>query len=86
MDILLGPLILWHIFGFGILAMVYTSSRRLDNCLLLNPCDVYKEFKVNYFGCGLIVLFASLCCPLFTLLYWFCTFIKFICTVGREVK
>lgn len=78
-----GALMLWQIFGFILLVVIHVSSMRLDNCLLLNPCEVYNEFKVNYFGCGLIVLFANLCCPLFSLLYWFCKFGKFICTIGR---
>ena len=77
-------LMLWQLFGLVLLAIINVGSRRLDNCLLLNPREVYNEFKVNYFGCGLIVLFANLCCPLFALLYWFCKFMKFICTVGRR--
>lgn len=77
-------LMLWQLFGFIFLVIIHTASMRLDNCLLLNPREVYNEFKVNCFGCGLIVLFANLCCPLFALLYWFCKLMKFICTVGRR--
>ena len=76
-------LTLWQLFGFILLDIIHIASVRLNTCLL-NPRDVYNEFEVNYFGCGLIVLFANLCCPILSLVYWLCKFIKFICTVGRK--
>ena len=79
----------WHIVGFGILKAYEDSSINYnsnDDSLFayLNPFWLYENYNVNFFGAFLLMILFNLICPVITIIYWFCKFIKFICTVGRK--
>lgn len=70
---------IWNIIGVIVLAF---SARigydlELDR---LNPIYIYKDRKVNWFGCFCFTLLFNLLCPVATFCYWF---VK-LCTVGRK--
>ena len=45
-----------------------------------NPVQVYKTYKVNWFGCIMLVLLAHIMFLIMAIVYWFYK----LCTVGRE--
>lgn len=67
---------IWHTFGFIIL--INWNSLSLSHILI--PTELYKHYKVNYFGCFWLTLFVNLLCPLYTIGFWFYK----LCTVGRK--
>lgn len=76
---------LWNIFGFIIYITIQVEATyHTDDYLLLNPCDVYNRWNVNYFGCALLTIIFNLLCPVLSIIYWICKFMKFICTVRRR--
>lgn len=78
-------LIIWHtIGGVGLLTIWVENLRPVDNNNILSPIWIYDKYNLNYFGTGIVCLMFNLLCPMFSVLWWFCKFIKFICTVGRN--
>ena len=45
-----------------------------------NPIRVYKEYKVNWFGCIMLVLLAHILFLPIAIIYWFYK----LCTCGRR--
>ena len=45
-----------------------------------NPIQVYKSYKVNWFGCIMLVLLAHTFFLIMAVVYWFYK----LCTVGRK--
>ena len=84
-DMLFIILFFWNMVGFVIyLGIQLTATMITKPYTLLNPCDVYKLWAVNYFGCALLTLIFNLLCPVMSIIYWLRKFIYFICTVGRR--
>ena len=80
-----GILFVWNICGLMFLCMLCDNlSSILDDKCPLHPAWVYRKFKVNYFGCGLLTLIFNLLCPVVSIIYWLWNLIYFICTVGRK--
>ena len=78
-------LLVWHIFGGLFLLIVWVNKLRpCDDNNLLSPVWIYDEWELNYFGTGVVCLIFNLLCPIFSVFWWSCKFIKFICTVGRR--
>lgn len=78
-------LLVWNICGFTLLAILWAEWLCIsDDKCLLHPVWLYRKFKVNYFGCGLLTLIFNLLCPVVSVVYWLWNFIYFICTVGRK--
>ena len=77
--------IIWHIIGMVVLACAIESSHGpLNNVVgaeFVNPCWVYKNYRVNLLGALLLSLIYNLLCPLVSVCYW----IYKICTIGRKV-
>lgn len=61
-------------------AICFIDAQDLVRIEFLNPIYVYKNFKVNYFGCTILTIIFNLICPLATICYWFYK----LCTVGRK--
>lgn len=85
MDMLFEILFAWNLIG----CLVYVgiqleATHDFIPYVLLNPCDIYDIWKVNYFGCGLLTIIFNLLCPVLTIIYWVYKLIYFICTVGRR--
>ena len=75
----------WNLVGFVFLGIFWANwLNPLDDNCLLHPCWLYKKFKINYFGCGLLTIIFNLFCPIISIMYWLWKFIYFICTVGRR--
>ena len=73
----------WSLFGLSILGLTADTAPRsgdIFSLYRLNPLEVYKNYRVNYFGCFVVVLFFNLLCPLISISYWFYK----LCTVGRK--
>ena len=72
-------ILIWNFVGFFILGI----SSRLGYCIeveRLNPLYIYKDRRVNWFGCFWVTLVFNLLCPAVTICYWFYK----LCTVGRR--
>lgn len=54
-----------------------TGSEGLE---FVNPIWLYKKYKVNWFGVGVIAIVFNILCLPFACCYWFCK----LCTVGRK--
>ena len=84
-DMLFIILFLWNMVGFVIyIGIELAATMSTEPYTILNPCDVYKIWAVNYFGCGLLTLIFNLLCPIMSIMYWLWKLIHFICTVGRR--
>ena len=76
-------LMFWSILG---LLVICLCSKRIDygmgveNFNAFNPCWVYDNFSVNYFGCIMLTLIINLACPIGSIIYWFYK----LCTIGRR--
>jgi hypothetical protein len=71
--------ILWNAIGIFILGF----SARIGYAIevqRLNPIHIYKDRRVNWFGCFWLTLMFNLLCPVLTFSYWFYK----LCTVGRK--
>lgn len=55
----------------------FTDSEGLE---FVNPIWLYKKYKVNWFGAGVITIIFNILCLPFSCCYWFCK----LCTVGRK--
>lgn len=92
--IIIGATVVYHIVGIVILVNYEFKSKVYDDDVLysyLNPIWLYKNYKVNYFGCLILTILFNIACPLFSIIYWLCKiiyclckFIKWIMTVGRK--
>ena len=54
---------------------------------LFNPIIIYKEHKVNYFGCFMVMIFYHAIFSPFAIGYWMYMLSKlfvWLCTVGRR--
>lgn len=54
---------------------------------LFNPSIIYKEHKVNYFGCFMIMIFWHVILAPFAIGYWIFMLTKlfiWFCTIGRR--
>lgn len=54
---------------------------------LFNPIIIYKEHKVNYFGCFMLMIFCHVILSPFAIGYWLYMLSKlfvWLCTVGRR--
>lgn len=56
----------------------YQYRGAAEECL--NPVIIYKNCKVNIFGCIMLTIGGHLLCPWITPFYWF----HKLCTVGRK--
>ena len=75
----------WNVAGILILAILWVNlCDLLDKKSLLHPSWLYRKFRINYFGCGLLTLIFNLLCPVVSIIHWICEFLYFVCTVGRE--
>ena len=82
---IIGILFAWNAIGFVIYAGIQLHATwNINDYQLLNPCEIYDLWNVNYFGCVILTLIFNLLCPIWTIIYWFVKFMKFICTVGRR--
>lgn len=84
-SLIIAITILWSIIGFFILLIVAGCNQNgmlwnAEYCEFMNPCYVYKEKKVNWFGAIMLVLLYTAICPILALCYWFYR----LCTVGRR--
>lgn len=87
MDIMtvIGILFAWNAIGFVIYAGIQLHATwGRDDYQLLNPCEIYELWNVNYFGCALLTLVLNLLCPIWSIIYWFVKLMRFICTIGRR--
>lgn len=76
---IIGLILIWNILGFFTLlypAVTYTKYG-FD---IINPKVIYKNIKVNRFGCFWLTLLFNLLCPIVTICYWFYK----LCTIGRK--
>ena len=82
---IIGILFAWNTIGLVVYAGIQLHATwNINDYQLLNPCEIYELWDVNYFGCVLLTLIFNLLCPIWTIIYWFSKFMKFICTVGRR--
>ena len=82
---------IWCFIGFGIFRTYEDNSTKYSSYhdspfAYLNPVWIYENYNVNFFGAFILMLLFNLTCPVVTIIYWFCKFIKFICTVGKKSK
>ena len=73
---------IYLLFIYGIISM--SIDLGIVTCLyvvekLLNPLIIYKERRVNIFGCIMLTIGGHLLCPWIAPFYWFYK----LCTVGR---
>ncbi len=75
-----------------ILLFTYILVEPDDNIIegiseIVNPVIIYRNYKVNWFGCLMLTLLGNAAYPLFAVIYWlYCLgwlFCK-LCTVGRK--
>lgn len=74
-----GTIVMWSGMGLILLEIVMDICG-CDGYDILNPMCIYEVFKVNYFGCVVLMVIFNLLCPLATAIYWFYK----LCTVGRK--
>lgn len=81
--LIFAVLFAWHICGIIIYAIISAMTTKNNNFRLisLNPIWIYKNFKVNYFGCFCLSLLFNILCPIVTIFYWFYK----LCTIGRKI-
>lgn len=80
---LIEILMVWNIIGFCIWFGVGVFDGSPVNEVgfgCCNPLWLYRQYRVNYFGAGFLVLLINLICPVCSLGYWFYK----LCTVGRR--
>jgi hypothetical protein len=78
-------LLVWNVLGGLLLLKLWVDTfKPQDSNNILSPIWIYSEWKLNYFGAGIVCLIFNLLCPTFSIILWFCKFTKFICTVGRR--
>ena len=70
---------IWQLMGMFILG-VTASFGEWFSLWRLNPVEVYRHFKVNWFGVIWVTVGFNLICPIVSLCYWFYK----LCTVGRK--
>lgn len=68
---------LWNSIGFAILDYLFPAGKVKD---FFNPRAIYRNRRVNYFGCAMLTLLAHILSPLVAFCYWFYV----LCTVGRK--
>lgn len=82
---LISIFLAWNVIGFIVYAGIQLDATMYtDDYQLLNPREIYELWDVNYFGCVLLAIIFNLICPVWSMIYWFCKFMKYICTVGRR--
>ena len=47
-----------------------------------NPCYLYRNYRVNWFGAIMLAIFYNLLTPAVSICYWFYK----LCTIGRKGK
>lgn len=62
----------------NIILLINLSIEEMENSF--NPIRVYKEYKVNWFGCIMLVLLAHILFLPIAIIYWFYK----LCTCGRR--
>lgn len=70
---------LWNFVGMFILGMT-ANKNEWFSVWRLNPIEIYKRCKVNYFGTVVLMLLSNLICPVVSIYYW----LYKLCTVGRK--
>lgn len=84
MENILLLMFLWNAIGFFILCVVAIECSsvlsRAKGLEFVNPCWIYKNYRVNYFGTMVVSLIYNLVCPIASICYWFYK----LCTVGRK--
>ena len=68
---------IWNGVGISILSYLF-SIDKIDD--FFNPRAIYRNNRVNYFGCAMLTLLAHILCPVIAFCYWFYV----LCTVGRK--
>ena len=66
----------WNVVGFTV-SMIAINSEGFE---YVNPVWIYKRYRVNYFGAGVLCILYNLICPIGSICYW----IYKLCTVGRR--
>lgn len=74
--IIVGILI-WNGVGIAILDSTFHATKIAD---FFNPRAIYRNNRVNYFGCAMLTLLAHILSPFIAFCYWFYV----LCTVGRK--
>ena len=58
MRVVIGCLVLWNVIGLFLFG-ISSNLGEILSIWRLNPIEVYKYFKVNYFGCFWLTLFLA---------------------------
>lgn len=69
--------VFWNLVGAAVLAYTFSANKTED---LFNPRAIYRNNRVNYFGCAMLTLLAHILSPFIAFCYWFYV----LCTVGRK--
>ena len=71
-------LCMYGVFTFLIDMAILAYRGAAEECL--NPVIIYKNCRVNIFGCIMLTIAGHLLCPWIAPFYWFYK----LCTVGRR--
>ena len=76
---------LWHIVGFVTWLMLGACFnvqviKYAFGIEFVNPCVIYKQTSVNWFGAFFLATLYGAMCPIATFIYW----LYKLCTVGRK--
>lgn len=85
--LIISTSVIYHIVGIIVLCYYENKSRVYDDNIFacyLNPVWLYQNYKINYFGCLVLTILFNIACPLLSITYWTCKFIKWLFTVGRR--
>ena len=86
MELWIKIIILWNVVGFlPFMMMKINTCRPYDDDIFLSPIWIYDEWNLNWFGTILVCSIFNLLCPIASVVFWTFKFVKFICTVGRQI-
>ena len=71
--------VVWSILNIPFL-LVFGVFEDFNDFSFMNPIEIYRIYRVNYFGAALVCIIYNLLCPIGSIGYW----IYKICTVGRK--
>ena len=71
--------VVWSILNIPFL-LVFGVFEDFNDFSFMNPIEIYRTYRVNYFGAVLICIIYNLLCPIGSIGYW----IYKICTVCRK--
>ena len=64
---------------FGVITCLIGGFTDSDGLEFVNPCWLYRKYKINWFGAGLIAIIFNILTFPFALIYW----LYKLCIVGR---